>query len=482
MVSEPLNKNSYINVDDLKRGKVIVELSSPRGMKNEIDNGTSLHPQQDHHHHPHHPTHSSLSSSISPLTYPGLTITGSRSSGSSMGAQTLIHGVEQQTQETSIISNPGSNESSRKPGARRQEKPPYSYIALIVMAIQSSADKRLTLSEIYTFLQQRFSFFRGTYQGWKNSVRHNLSLNECFIKLPKGLGRPGKGHYWTIDPASEYMFEEGSFRRRPRGFRRKCQALKPQYPQYYPATGPITVGVGVGVQGSGYDNLVSTGVDYTNGYQNQYPNYQEYAMYGPGAAVTDWSYPETTYKAPPIAEVTYKTTEVTYKTGDSSLYRNGEISFKNEPVYPRGQDQIGYRMNEGFQVGKQEHHHQHQQCHQDIGCKSEIDHDAMANCTYKSTAIANSQQASTPNQDCFIGYGITSATTAGYNVNVNTTPAMRGLPVQISPSSPNGNINSPHNDTCQTSIADNGELKFCFLIFGTDFLKFRVMKVSEILN
>ncbi|XP_030628702.1 forkhead box protein F2 [Chanos chanos] len=114
-------------------------------------------------------------------------------------------------------------------GLRRPEKPPYSYIALIVMAIQSAPTKRLTLSEIYQFLQARFPFFRGSYQGWKNSVRHNLSLNECFIKLPKGLGRPGKGHYWTIDPTSEFMFEEGSFRRRPRGFRRKCQAFKPMY-------------------------------------------------------------------------------------------------------------------------------------------------------------------------------------------------------------------------------------------------------------
>ena len=124
---------------------------------------------------------------------------------------------------------PGQSQAVKKSnsGVRRQEKPPYSYIALIVMAIQSSPTKRLTLSEIYQFLQQRFPFFRGSYQGWKNSVRHNLSLNECFIKLPKGLGRPGKGHYWTIDPASEFMFEEGSFRRRPRGFRRKCQALKP---------------------------------------------------------------------------------------------------------------------------------------------------------------------------------------------------------------------------------------------------------------
>lgn len=67
-----------------------------------------------------------------------------------------------------------------------------------------------------------FKMFKYLYlQGWKNSVRHNLSLNECFHKLPKALGRPGKGHYWTIDPAQEYMFEEGSFRRRPRGFRRK---------------------------------------------------------------------------------------------------------------------------------------------------------------------------------------------------------------------------------------------------------------------
>lgn len=140
----------------------------------------------------------------------------------------------------------------RAPATRRQEKPPFSYIALIVMAIRHSPNKRLTLSEIYAFLQQQFPFFRSSYQGWKNSVRHNLSLNECFVKLPKGLGRPGKGHYWTIDPSSEFMFEEGSFRRRPRGFRRKCQALKPQF-----GGGGYLCGAGVGAlppsQSGGYE-------------------------------------------------------------------------------------------------------------------------------------------------------------------------------------------------------------------------------------
>ncbi|CAH8669829.1 unnamed protein product [Heterobilharzia americana] len=90
------------------------------------------------------------------------------------------------------------------------------------MAIKASPSKRCTLSEIYQYLHTQFPFFRGQYTGWKNSVRHNLSLNEVFIKLPKGMGRPGKGHYWTIDPAAEFMFQDGASRRRPRGFRRKC--------------------------------------------------------------------------------------------------------------------------------------------------------------------------------------------------------------------------------------------------------------------
>ena len=68
-------------------------------------------------------------------------------------------------------------------GVRRQEKPPYSYIALIVMAIQNSPSKRLTLSEIYQFLQQRFPFFRGSYQVIQSTLTFNINSSFSCITL-----------------------------------------------------------------------------------------------------------------------------------------------------------------------------------------------------------------------------------------------------------------------------------------------------------
>lgn len=101
------------------------------------------------------------------------------------------------------------------------EKPPYSYIALIAMAITSTPNQRMTLSEIYNYITDKFPYYRRNRQGWQNSIRHNLSLNDCFIKIPRGrtgmddnMGG-GKGSYWTLDPvAAADMFERGNYRRR----------------------------------------------------------------------------------------------------------------------------------------------------------------------------------------------------------------------------------------------------------------------------
>ncbi|XP_077556871.1 forkhead box protein B1-like [Haemaphysalis longicornis] len=99
------------------------------------------------------------------------------------------------------------------------QKPPYSYISLTFMAIQSSQEKMLTLSDIYKFIMDRFPYYRKNTQRWQNSLRHNLSFNDCFIKIPRRPDRPGKGSYWALHPGCGDMFENGSFLRRRKRFK-----------------------------------------------------------------------------------------------------------------------------------------------------------------------------------------------------------------------------------------------------------------------
>ncbi|XP_060647387.1 fork head domain-containing protein FD4 [Drosophila nasuta] len=99
------------------------------------------------------------------------------------------------------------------------QKPPYSYISLTAMAIWSSPEKMLPLSDIYKFITDRFPYYRKNTQRWQNSLRHNLSFNDCFIKVPRRPDRPGKGAYWALHPQAFDMFENGSLLRRRKRFK-----------------------------------------------------------------------------------------------------------------------------------------------------------------------------------------------------------------------------------------------------------------------
>ena len=104
----------------------------------------------------------------------------------------------------------------------KRGKPPYSYISLIVMAILESPNRRQTLSGIIEHIQKRFPYYGENCpaKGWKNSIRHNLSLNDCFEKTCRDPANPSKGHFWRLHPRSTHMFEGGSFMRRKKRFRK----------------------------------------------------------------------------------------------------------------------------------------------------------------------------------------------------------------------------------------------------------------------
>uniref|UniRef100_A0A2M3YYI2 Putative forkhead/hnf-3-related transcription factor n=1 Tax=Anopheles braziliensis TaxID=58242 RepID=A0A2M3YYI2_9DIPT len=156
---------------------------------------------------------------------------GSCMGGNGMSSMAAMSGYAGVAGSREVLGDPGSPNSvalqrarTEKPAATYRRnythaKPPYSYISLITMAIQNNPHKMLTLAEIYQFIMDLFPFYRQNQQRWQNSIRHSLSFNDCFVKVPRTPDKPGKGSFWTLHPDSGNMFENGCYLRRQKRFK-----------------------------------------------------------------------------------------------------------------------------------------------------------------------------------------------------------------------------------------------------------------------
>uniref|UniRef100_A0A669CIX3 Forkhead box protein M1 n=1 Tax=Oreochromis niloticus TaxID=8128 RepID=A0A669CIX3_ORENI len=130
------------------------------------------------------------------------------------------------------------------------ERPPYSYMAMIQFAINSRKNRRMTLNEIYLWIEDNFPYYRDVGKlSWKNSIRHNLSLHDLFIRE---TSPDGKLSFWTIRPeANRYLTLDHVYkhqkrtlpdaRKTPTSSERKMKPLLPRTDSYLvPIQLPVT--------------------------------------------------------------------------------------------------------------------------------------------------------------------------------------------------------------------------------------------------
>ncbi|CAI4228171.1 unnamed protein product [Auanema sp. JU1783] len=96
----------------------------------------------------------------------------------------------------------------KKPADQLAQKKPNpwgeeSYSDIIAKALESAPEGRLKLNEIYQWFSDNIPYFRERSSqeeaaGWKNSIRHNLSLHSRFMRIQNEGA--GKSSWWVINP------------------------------------------------------------------------------------------------------------------------------------------------------------------------------------------------------------------------------------------------------------------------------------------
>ncbi|XP_026755447.1 forkhead box protein O isoform X2 [Galleria mellonella] len=133
---------------------------------------------------------------------------------------------------------PTSTVTTKKNSSRRNAWGNLSYADLITQAITSAQDNRLTLSQIYEWMVQNVPYFKdkgdsNSSAGWKNSIRHNLSLHNRFMRVQNE--GTGKSSWWMINPDAKpgksvrrraASMETSKFEKRRGRVKKKAEALR----------------------------------------------------------------------------------------------------------------------------------------------------------------------------------------------------------------------------------------------------------------
>ncbi|KAG0100730.1 Forkhead box protein J2 [Podila epicladia] len=111
---------------------------------------------------------------------------------------------QQQTSPPQMMMQDPSMTMSMDHMSKNNAKPAHSYSYLITTAIQGSPNQQMTLNDIYEWVMEHYPWYKTAVNGWKNSIRHNLSLNKAFRREPRPPSEPGKGSYWRLDPEHKH--------------------------------------------------------------------------------------------------------------------------------------------------------------------------------------------------------------------------------------------------------------------------------------
>ena len=115
-------------------------------------------------------------------------------------------------QEIPMQSQVNAKQTTVLPENCSHSKPDISYIELVAKAIMSSPNNSVLLADIYRWIEDNYPYYRNTKNSWRNSIRHNLSVNECFVKSRRV--KNGRGFYWSIHSSCIEAFKNGDYDRR----------------------------------------------------------------------------------------------------------------------------------------------------------------------------------------------------------------------------------------------------------------------------